>query len=502
MTGTREITTYVTSPPPMPPVPRALRRRRRSVPRWVWGSGLALAGLVLLAVLLPAPEHGLPSDGRAALVVFCAAVLAWMFSGIDDTYIGLLAVLALVFAGVIDADALFGALGGETIWLLIAAFVLAAGLSATGLPARAAVLLVSRARTVRQLAHLITAALLLTALAIPATSGRAALALPVFLALAAALRERAAVVRALAVLFPAVVLLSAVATLIGAGAHLITSQVLGQLTGSGIGYGQWLLLGAPFAVLSSHLTAELVLLLMLGRAERAGPLALDAGRLGELAGTRVSGPLPVAQRKALLVLAVVVGLWCTESAHGVSPALIALLGALAITAPRFGTVRMGEALASIPWSLLLFMACTAVLGGAIAGSGAAEWLSHALFGSSGGGSWAGFLIGVVVASVAAHLVLQSRSARSSVLVPLVIPLAVGFGLNPAAVAFASTVAAGFCHTLPSSAKPVTMFGSVTGVPTYRRGDLLKLSAFLGPLMVVLVLVFALFVWPSLGLPLR
>src|SRR5690606_14172854 len=85
-----------------------------------------------------------------------------------------------------------------------------------------------------------------------------------------------------------------------------------------------------------------------------------------------------------------------------------------------------------------------------------------------------------------HLVLQSRSARAAVLVPAVIPLAVAAGLNPAAVVFASTAAAGFCHTLTSSAKPVAMFSDLPdGTPTYRRSDLLRLSALLGPLVVAL-----------------
>ena len=67
----------------------------------------------------------------------------------------------------------------------------------------------------------------------------------------------------LALLFPTVILLSAVATLIGAGAHLITVSVLWETTGRHIGFTQWLLLGLPLAVASSHLAAELVLLTIL-----------------------------------------------------------------------------------------------------------------------------------------------------------------------------------------------------------------------------------------------
>ena len=49
----------------------------------------------------------------------------------------------------------------------------------------------------------------------------------------------------------------------------------------------------------------------------------------------------------LLVVGVVV-LWCTEPLHGMHPALVALLGALLVSSPHFGSVGMGKALKSVP----------------------------------------------------------------------------------------------------------------------------------------------------------
>lgn len=461
-------------------------------------SRAALGVLVLGAVaLLVCTQDGLSPHGRVTLLVFAAATCAWMLTKLDDTFVALAAALLLVFAGVLRGDDLFGALGGSTIWLLIAAFVLAAGIGATGLPARVAVALVGRARGVRQLAHLVTAALVLTAFAVPATSGRAALALPVFLALAQGLADRPRVVRALSLLFPTVILLSAVATLIGAGAHLITSQLLLTATGTGIGFGQWLLLGLPLAVVSAHLSAELVLLLCTRRADRKRPLWLDVDELRARTDAP-SGPLTPAERRALGVLACASAVWLTEQWHGVPAAVVALGAALVITAPRVGTVALNPALAGVPWSLLVFMAATAAMGTALISSGAATWLADHLAGI--GGDQVGVLVVVVAVSTMAHLAVQSRSARSSVLIPVVIPLAVAFGMNPAALAFAATAAAGFCHTLPSSAKPVAIFARAPdGVPTFTRTDLLRLSVPLAPLSAALVAGFALTVWPLFGL---
>ncbi len=484
------------SPRQAPPGRPSPARRTRAVVKA--GIGALVVGAV--ALLLFTGGAGLPADGKVTLVVFTVAVGAWVFTALDDTYVALAAALLLVLLGVLADDQLLGALGGDTIWLLIAAFALAAGVGATGLPARVAVGLIAKARSVRQLAHLVTVALVLTAFAVPATSGRAALVLPVFLALAKGLADRPRVVRALSLLFPSVILLSAVATLIGAGAHLITSHLLLTATGTGIGFGQWLLLGLPLAVVSSHATAELVLLLFTRRSDRVRRLRVDADRLGRLANAPRSGRLEPAERRALIVLALVSAAWVCEPWHGVPAAVVALGGALVITAPKLGTIALGPALAGVPWSLLLFMAATAALGTALTASGAAAWLTGHMTGL--GGDDLAFLAAVVAVSTVAHLLVQSRSARSSVLIPVLVPLAAALGLNPAAVAFASTAAAGFCHTLPSSAKPVAIFANVPGTTTYTRSDLLKLSALLAPLNAVLVLGFALVVWPHLGLPLR
>ncbi|AZM52817.1 transporter [Streptomyces sp. WAC 01529] len=460
----------------------------------------ACAALSVCALLLvPGNFPGLSGDARLTLTVFALATCAWISAPIDDTYIALGAGLALTATGVISSDTLFGTLGEETVWLLICAFVLAAAVAHSGLSGRAAAFLVSGARSVRQLTHLTTAALVVTAFAVPATSGRAALALPVFLALAKVLADRRRLVVMLALLFPTVILLSAVATLIGAGAHLITVSVLWEATGERIGFTQWLLLGLPLALASSHLAAEAVLLTTTRRADREGPVRITLDQLQEHSEQPVTGPWEPAETRCALLLATVVALWCSEPLHQVPPAVVALIGAVVAASPALGTVRLKDALKTVPWSLLLFMAATMAMGVALAESGAAKWLVSGL--PPNLPPWL-FLTAVVTVSTAAHLVLQSRSARSSVLVPLVVAAAVGAGVNPVAAALASTAAAGFCHTLPASAKPVTLFADLPGTPTYTPRDLLRLSAVLAPLTAALVLLFALTLWPLLGVPLR
>jgi solute carrier family 13 (sodium-dependent dicarboxylate transporter), member 2/3/5 len=144
------------------------------------------------------------------------------------------------------------------------------------------------------------------------------------------------------------------------------------------------------------------------------------------------------------------------------------------------------------------------LGTALAASGAADWLARAAFSPLHlFGSWVtgGFVIVVIVVSIGAHLVLQSRSARSAVLIPIIVTIAPTAGVDPVAAAFISTAAAGFCLTLTSSAKPIAMFAATDEFPGYSTQDLLRVSAVLAPISAILLAFFAFEVWPVLGLSL-
>lgn len=457
-------------------------------------------GALLCSGIVAATTVGdLGRDGAITLVVFVAAIWMWIFAPLPDTYIALGAALALVVAGPLDADTFTGTLGTSVIWLLVGAFVLAAALTASGLPARFAARLLTLARTPRQLVHLVTVALVVTALAIPSTSGRAALALPVFLALAAVLSDRPRLVLALAVLFPSVILFSAIGSLLGAGAHLITNEIVQTTTGESFGFLQWMMLGLPLAVVWSHVAAELALTVFTNRAERAHRVQVPVSAFGE----DPFGRLTTTQKRMLAVLLVVVALWCTEQWHGIDPAVIAILGALTATAPRIGATSLPEAAKSIPWMLLLFMAATICLGIAISTSGAAQWLAEFVFepvGSLGSAAATVFLVVAVVGSAALHLVIQSRSARSAVLVPILVATAPAIGVAPMAAAFVSTAAAGYCHTLTSSAKPVALFAASDDIPGYRAEHLLRYSVSIAPVSIAVLLVFTLWIWPAMGLP--
>ncbi|MDO5671117.1 MAG: SLC13 family permease [Corynebacterium sp.] len=475
--ATRVITT-----PPAPP--------RRPRIQWTPALGVRIvcAFGVFALCFIPLPVG---PAARATLVVFAAAVWFWVFSKVSDTYVALGAASVLVVIDVIGVEDMFSPLGDETTWLLIGAFILAGGVASSGLAMRVAVALSAGVSSPRVLLHLLTLAVVLTAFAVPATSGRAALVLPVFMVLIGVLPGW--LNRVLALALPSVVLFSAVASLIGAGAHLITDQILTGAGLEGFTFTRWMILGLPLALVSAHLAAEIIFLVFSSAAQRRETLHIERADLGAGMSVRLSP----AETRSLTVLAVAVTLWFTETLHGIPAAMVAVLGALLITSPHLGTADLGPAIKKVPWSLLLFMTATVALSQALSSSGAAEVLATGVLGQMPG--WV-FVIAVICLSTAAHLLIQSRSARSAVLVPLVIATAPAAGVDPVAAAFISTAAAGFCHTLPASAKPLAIFRGDGPDHHYDTRDLLIASAWLAPMHLAVTTLFAFVIWPLLGLP--
>jgi len=187
--------------------------------------------------------------------------------------------------------------------------------------------------------------------------------------------------------------------------------------------------------------------------------------------------------------------------HGFGIATVALLGASALMAPR-SVLTWKSGLKAVSWDLVLFVSAALVLGKSLIDTGAAGWLVGALFSAIGlakGISGAAVVAAIGAITLAAHLIMTSHAARAAALVPPLIAVAGSFELDPVAVVFIGTVGMNYCLTLPVSSKALLMFqDSEHGI---RPGDLLRLSAVLAPLHLVLVIAFYLAYWRFVGLAL-
>ncbi|MFN0190416.1 MAG: SLC13 family permease [Aestuariivirga sp.] len=455
-----------------------------------WATAVSLAAAAIIWFL---PET-LGADARMCLLVTALCIAGWTLTRIPDSIIAIGGALALVMSGAMKSEQLYAALGSELVWLLVAAFVIAAILKSSGLMELAVARATRPFQSVTGVFHALAFMIAATAFFIPSTSGRAALLLPVYVALAAAMPDRR-LVRPLALLFPSVILLSAGGSLIGAGAHLIAVDTISRSGGGVIGYLEWILLAFPFAMVTSLVSVWMIIALFVPRELRG--LRIDSGSAD-------ASPLNTHQKRLALAMAGIVGLWLTQAWHGLDIAIVALAGAVLMLTRPFTDKKPKEIFRGIEMELILFMTATVVIADAMTVSGADKFLAAsaiAVLPAQMTGSLPVVVIFMAVVAVAAHLVINSRSARAAILIPVVALPVADFGHDVRLIVLMTVLGTGFCQTMMASAKPVALYGGHETAP-FTQTDLMRLAAPLMPAVTVLLVVFALAVWPQqLGEPL-
>lgn len=450
-----------------------------------------IAGTVVVCAAIWFSTGDLAHSARWTLLIFWCAIAAWLLTPWDDALIALAAAVALVAAGGASEADFRATLGAELIWLLIAAFMIAGAIRSTQLVERFTRLCLSRAATVAQTFHALTAVIGATAILIPSTSARAAMLLPICLHLLK-ITPDAGARTALALLFPTVILLSACGVLTGAGAHLIAIDLLAQTSSTRIDYFYWLVLCLPIAVITSHAAAHIILHIF---AQDSATL-----RLHSFDADPPSGAMTAPERYVFLVVLVTLALWMTTSLHGLSLSLIAVASAVALSIRPLSGVSFKSSVNAVDWRLILFLAATLFLGQAMLTSGAGRWIADGMIDTVPSAARTSVVVGasiVIVIALLSHLVIVSRSARAAVLIPaFALPFA-ALGYAPEAVVMLTVVGTGFCQTFAVSAKPVMIYSGLEGAPFTHR-DLLRLSCALLPMMFLVLLAFAAVIWPLLG----
>ncbi len=438
------------------------------------------------------------TPARLTLAVFVAAVIAWVMTPLDTTAVALVAALVLVIGGADTPQNFYSSLGNPLIWLLVGAFVIASVLTDIRLAERLASAALSHVRSVSGLFYVLTLIISATAFVIPSTTGRAALLLPVFLTLSAAIGHPQ-VTRALSIHIPTIILLSAAGSLIGAGAHLVAADMMreiGRAPGAPrepISFLEWTILGLPFAAASCIIATFVILRLFLEPAQR------------EMAVSAITRPVPppltMRERLILALVALTVTLWLTQSLHGVEITIVTIAAAIAITGAS--SSRLKDTLKSVDWNLLLFVAGASLIGEALIDNDAADGVLGAMTSLNKDAAAHPVMVAGFVSLIAllGHLVITSRTARATALIPLLALPFARLGYNGEALILLAAITTGYCLTLTISAKSLLIY-SQAGEGVFSHRDLFRLSVILMPLHLILAVVFAALIWPQLGMPLQ
>ncbi len=479
--------------------------------------GLFGGPLVALLVYLINPG-GHPPEARRLLAVLMLAILYWATEAIPLPATALLASALAIVLGVAPARAVLAPYANPIIFLFVGTFLLAEAFRKYGLDRRVASRILGRGRFARSHAGRILGVGAASGAISCCISNTASAALMTPIAIGACRADGEAGDRAGAV-GPApwvggVLLMVAwgasiggMATLIGTPPNLLVAGFLEQLVGVRVGFVDWLLFGAPIALV---LFACAVLWTRFAHRDPRGgapapvprPAEAGAGAPGldgsdgveQDAGSRARGA-----RVTMAAFALAAALWTLPSVVALAlgrtapvavalgdhlpEAGVALLCATLLFVVPVDWRRRRFALTwtegrQVNWGIILLFGGGLSLGTLAQSTGVARWVGEGLkeFGLARTGA------GLLFCAVALSIIVSefaSNTAATTILIPMVIAAAQAAGLDPVRPALGVGIAATCGFIFPVSTPPNAIVFGTGLVPLrqmIRTGVLLDVTA--------------------------
>ena len=209
------------------------------------------------------------------------------------------------------------------------------------------------------------------------------------------------------------------------------------------------------------------------------------------------GAFTPAEVKAGLIAAGVALLWFTDFAHGLSPAVPALIAMVAMLLPGIGLLSWRVFEQNLGWSNFFIIATSLSLSGALVNSGAAGWFAGTLVAAVGGFADSPWLLLLAMAGAAAavRFVMPNIAGYLAFIIPVAMSTGAALGLNPMVCGLAVVIVGDSVVFYPAAAA-----GSVF---IYQRADISSPEVLRTGVIMTLVAVAALFAfaipyWNAIG----
>jgi sodium-dependent dicarboxylate transporter 2/3/5 len=464
--------------------------------------GLALGALAFATLLIwPAPA-GLSIEGWRVAALLALMVIWWLTEAAPLPATALLPFLLLPFLGAGSAEDVARSSMSPLLGLVFGAMLIAAATVKCGLHrrlARLAVRLGGGGARQLVLAMMIATGLLAMWIA-PGALSIFMIEIGSVVAAAAIARDmresaldvdqrRFACAMVIGIAYAAA--LGGAATLTANPVNAIAAGMIGRQTGVDVGFVDWLLIGAPVAMIGVPL-AWFILVFVVFRFEFKLP-----ERAALVTALQADGESSAAQARVVMVAAATfLGLVALPAIKAVAPAAtegaVAVFGGvLLFLVPAGGEERQPllswQDAARIPWGAIVLIGGALALTAAISTSGLAAWLAAPLANLAGAPVWLGLLALVVGAALLTEV--MSNFALTAIAVPAAIVLAAAIGGDPVLFGVGAALAAGGGYIMPGP--PWLSMAATT--PPVRFADLLRSGIPLNiaaPLLITAACLFA------------
>lgn len=434
--------------------------------KWIpIASTIAAIAVFFLILFLKLPETVTP-EAQKSMALFAFALIMWIARPIPIYLTSIILILLLPLIGAVeDQEIVFGALGFDIIWLMVSAFVLTSAMSATNLGKRIALYLTTKfAKTPTQVLVVFVIVNYILAFFVPSTTARASLIVPIALIILEIYKAVPGKSNFGRLLMLQGVQNNAFATSVvmtATSAQVLAIGFINEQAGGDVGYMEWLLGSLPQAIITTVIAFIVGMCLYKYKDEMTGAMGGAAETLKKQ--LEELGPISVREKKALFIFLLTLFLWATgdyqEAWFGfeISTEQTAVLGMLLCLLPGIGVISWKEA--NIKWDLMIFSAGAYAVGNAVDDSGAASWLIGNLVEAIGLDRMNPSLVAVILIfiTVFSHMIFTSKTVRTTILIPAVITLAQGLGIDPVPLALVCAFGISTMITLPPHSKVNTLY---------------------------------------------
>lgn len=398
--------------------------------------GLYAAVLVLIGILaLPLPPD-LPVAGHRMLAILAFAIVVWITEAVSYEasaimITSLMAALIGFAPTVADPATQYGtsralgmALAGfsnTALALVAAALFISAAMTVTGLDRRIALVTLSAIGTSTR--RILIGSIVVTialSLVVPSATARSACVVPIMMGVIAAfgVDKKSNIAAGIMITVAMATSIWNVGIQTAAAQNLLTVGFMDKLLGERITWLQWLIAGAPWAIVMSVVLYFLVRFLLPAETE-----AIPGGKEAvqkELAGL---GPMSAPQKRLAAVSIGLLLFWATEGKlHQFDTATVTFVGLVILMMPRIGVMDWKTMQQRTPWGTLIVFGVGISLGTALLTTQAGQWLGKFVVANSGLATQGPILVFAILAAflILIHLGFASATALTAALLPILI----------------------------------------------------------------------------------
>ncbi len=384
-----------------------------------------IAGIAVAVIVSQLPLKGLSWGGLMTLALTLMTVVFWAFNVMQSGYVGGLFCGLVILLGIVKPSIVFSTWIKPTIWMMMAAFLIAAAVKNSGLANRISYTITLRfVKGWKSIVFIILVLQILLGLCIPNVFARCFLIFAVVKAIidSSNINKRDSVILG----FSIFALANPTQMIFLTGETTINMLSLSS-AGLTLGWFEWFLsVGVP-SIFSSFITFGLILLLF----KPTDEINIDK----EAIRTKQAklGALTAIEKRMVVWLVILTTFWMTDSLHGLNISYGTMLLTMLMAAPKIGDLITSNTWSEIPVNILFFVTSALAIGTVGGATGMNTWIAKSLMPNSISSNLFVLAAFITAVTVVLHMLLGSQLTVTAVTVPIMLTFTAGMNISPVVI---------------------------------------------------------------------